>query len=458
MSRSPGQTLKFAFARHAYSLAWWLALPLVMLYLLRRSRRQPEYRRHWAERFGRFERRTLAAESGRPAIWVHAVSVGETRAAQPLIEALLAHYPQHRLVLTHMTPTGRETGHALFGGRVEQCYLPYDVPGFMNRFIAHHRPALGLIMETELWPNLVACALRVRLPLLLVNARLSEQSLKKALRTRWLIEPALQGLAAVLAQTQADAQRLAALGRADATVLGNIKFDMSPDETLLALGRAWRRRVGRPVVLLASSRDGEESLVLDAWLAATTSRATLAIVPRHPQRFGEVRALLESGPLHASVSAHDSTGNTGEPKSFARLVDRDALATGQGGHASYILGDSMGEMAAWYALADVVIMGGSLQPFGGQNLIEPCACGKPVVVGESTFNFEEAAGQAVDAGAALRVTSAREAVASALGLVADERKRMAMASAASRFALAHRGATARTMQVVVKYVEAAGSR
>lgn len=423
--------------RLLYSLAWWLATPLVVAYLLRRARRQPEYRAHWGERWGFFG--DAAARRGEgPLLWVHAVSVGETRAAQPLVAALLEHYPQARLLLTHMTPTGRATGAELFGrhgARVIQAYLPYDLGFAARRFLHAWRPALGVVMETELWPNLCAQARRAGVPLALVNARLSERSLRKGLRWRALMTPALRSLACVVAQTPADAQRIVRLGRAEVAVAGNMKFDVSPAPHLVERGRAWKALLrGRPVVLAASTRDGEEALLLDAWQARRPA-PLLVIVPRHPQRFDEVAAALaQRGLRYLRRAALDAAP---APASLADAGTIDVL-----------LGDSMGEMFAWYAMADVAVLGGSLLPFGGQNLIEACAVGVPVVMGPHTFNFDDAATQAIEAGAALRVADADGAVQHALALLDDIPARTAMSEQARAFAAAHRGATARTLALL----------
>ncbi|MCP5266377.1 MAG: lipid IV(A) 3-deoxy-D-manno-octulosonic acid transferase [Burkholderiaceae bacterium] len=425
-------------ARILYSLAWWLATPLVLASLLWRSRRQPAYRAHLAERFGRYR---APAPAPRRMIWLHAVSVGETRAAQPLVEALLARLGSEaapiEVLLTHMTPTGLETAHALFGDRVRHALLPYDYPGAMRRFLAHWRPCLGVLLETELWPNLTHAARRQGIPLVLANARLSAVSLRKGLRWRWLIEPALARLAGVLAQTDVDARRLAELGRRDVVVTGNLKFDVVPDAASQAMGRQWRQCSGvRPVVVFASSRDGEEALFLAAWRQATAG-ALLVIVPRHPQRFDEIARLIEASGL--------------------RWSRRSAVAAGQmpdWAAIDVLLGDSMGEMSAYYTMADAAVIGGSLLPFGGQNLIEPCALGVPVVVGPNTYNFEAAANAAVSAGAAIRVPDAQAAVQSALALVSDAQARGHASQDALAFANAHRGATRRTLEALLGFADA----
>jgi 3-deoxy-D-manno-octulosonic-acid transferase len=411
-----------------YSIAWRLGSPLAVGYLLARSIRQPAYRRHWQERFG-----LVAPRASRgPLIWVHAVSVGETRAAQPLLEALMQQCPTAEYLLTHMTPTGRETGRVLFGDRVHQAYLPYDLPDAQRRFLRAWRPTMGVLLETELWPNLMREAEAAGVPVAMVSARLSERSLARGLRYRQLVLPAARRLALLLAQSEADAARLARLGRPADAVTGNLKFDSRASPAQVERGLAWRvRAAGRPVVVAASTRDGEETLILEAWRKATAPGGAdaplLAIVPRHPQRFEEVSALLAtSGVRHARRIALD------DPAFDWRSVD-------------VLLGDSMGEMAAWYALADAAIIGGSLLPYGAQNLIEACAAGCPVLVGPHDFNFAEVARAAIDAGAAVRFTDALDAVTHALTLVVEPERRDAQAAAGRAFADAHRGATDRTV-------------
>lgn len=452
-----------------YTLGWYAATPLVALYLLWRSRRQPEYRKHWAERWGWFSVRRN--DDREPLIWVHAVSVGETRAAQPLLAALRACHPRAKLLLTCMTPTGRATAAALFAdlaasGRLVQAYLPYDYPHAVHAFLRAWRPAIGIVLETELWPNLVAGARSKGVPLALVNARLSASSLRKGLRWPSLIRPALEGLSLVAAQTAGDAERIAALGRTAEVVTGNMKFDVLPPPALVQRGREWRRSFGgRPVVLAASTREGEEALLLAAWAgcrATAPGRPLLVIVPRHPQRFDDVASAVAAAGLTVQrrsawmegMAGAPGAGVTADPGEHGRR-DAGADAGGQrsagavdGDGADVLLGDSMGEMFAWYGMADVAIIGGSLLSFGAQNLIEACAVGVPVVLGPSTYNFAEAAEQAIGAGAALRVADAAAALAAAVELLSDDDRRRRMSDAAHSFAAAHRGATQRTMDAL----------
>jgi len=420
--------------RSLYSLLWWLALPLVLGRLWWRGRKEPGYRQHIGERLGLYgprlpERRTFM---------VHAVSVGETRAAEPLVEALLARWPDCRILLTHMTPTGRATGRALFGKhgeRVVQSFLPYDTGLLVRRFLRHFQPRVCILMETEVWPNLIAgCALE-KVPVALVNARLSERSLRRGQRFGGIMMDAARAITTVAAQTEADAQRIRSLGAPQVAVTGSIKFDVLPPEAALEKGAWLRARFkGRPVFLCASTRDGEEGLVLDAWqrLADKPAHALLAIVPRHPQRFDEVAQL---------VAARGMSLQRRSEMMDAADVDADVL-----------LGDSMGEMFAYYAACDCAFIGGSLLPLGGQNLIEACALGKPVLVGEHTFNFLDATNEAVAAGGAVRVADADALVAQAAHLLQDAAARAAMGAAAAAWAGHHRGATLRTVELLQRII------
>lgn len=415
-------------SRFLYTLLVHALLPWAALYLLWRARRQPEYLAHWGERFGFFR----AVAPAQPVIWIHAVSVGETRAAQPLVAALRERYPGHRILMTHMTPTGRATSAALFGDAVLRVYLPYDTPWAMRRFLRRFRPVLGIVMETELWPNLVAACRAMDIPLVLVNARLSEKSARGYARFPQLARQTLQNLRAIAAQSENDARRLMALGASAVEVLGNLKFDVAPPADL----PDFRARIGtRPVFLCASTREGEEALILDAWLKlGDFGTALLAIVPRHPQRFDEVAKWIEARGLKL------------QRRSDGRPVAADTQVW---------LGDSLGEMFAYYAAADVAFVGGSLLDYGCQNLIEPCALGVPVLFGPSTYNFAEAAREALFAGAARQVPDAASLVATALALLSDAPGRQAMGEAARRFAQAHRGATERTLALIARFIRAA---
>lgn len=419
-------------ARFVYSLLLYLLLPAILLRLFLRGRKQPAYRQHVGERFGFYGQETTARDG--LLIWVHAVSVGETRAAQPLIEALQARWPDARILLTGMTPTGRAAGAEVYGDRVIQAYLPYDLPDAVGRFLDHFSPSFGVLMETEIWPNLLAgCAAR-KLPVALVNARLSARSARGYARFSALTRPAFARLHAVAAQSAADSERLGALGAPCVEVCGNLKFDVAPSAERLQLGESWRSVLaGRPVWLAASTREGEEALLLDAW-QRVASDALLVLVPRHPQRFAEVGSLVAS---YGLVCRRRSEG----------LPSADTQVW---------LGDSMGEMAAYYVLADLAFVGGSLLPLGGQNLIEAAACGCPVLVGPHTFNFLSATEDAIAAGAARRIADA-QALAEAVGVLLQDRVALAtMRQAGTAFAAAHRGATARTLGLIERCAARAG--
>ncbi len=410
--------------RLLYSLMLYLGMPLVILRLLWRARKQPGYLKHVQERFGYYQN----FPAGMPCIWVHAVSVGETRAAAPLIKSLRDRYPGHQVLLTHMTPTGRETGNALFGGQVVQAYLPYDFPGAVARFVKHFRPVAGVLMETEIWPNLVHECGEEAVPLYLVNARLSEYSHSGYRRAGRLISDALQGFAAIAAQTAADAVRLTELGAANVIVSGNLKFDQELPAVQLEQGRQWRASAaGRRVILAASTREGEEKLLLDALTPTGGGSVLWVIVPRHPQRFDEVAEMIEARGIQLQRRSKGMTFD-----SSVRVL----------------LGDSMGEMAVYFGLSDIVLMGGSFMDFGSHNLIEPCAAGKPVIVGPSTYNFSEVADEAVSAGAALRSRDMNQAVELALQLADDETACQRMGEAGATFAAAHRGAIDRVLRLV----------
>ncbi len=404
--------------RLAYALAWWLAAPFVLARLYWRARSLAGYRNRLAERFGRYD----AAAPG-PRIWLHAVSVGETRAAAPIVEALAPRYPRHRILLTHMTPTGRATGEEVFGDRVERAWLPYDLGFAVRGFVRHFRPDMGIVLETEIWPRLLEECARAGFPVVLANARLSERSARRYARFPALTRWALSNLAGIAAQTEADARRFTALGALDVAVTGNVKFDLDVPAGVAARAAELRALLGegRAVWVAGSTREGEEALLLDAF-AAMPPEALLVIVPRHPQRFDEVAGLARARGL--------------EPA-------RRSGATPVPAATRVVVGDTMGEMLAYYGAADVVLMGGSFLEYGSQNLIEPCALGKPVIFGRHTYNFEQAAEGALAAGAALRVEDARAAMAAALELTRDGTRRVRMGDCARVFVAAHRGAAAR---------------
>jgi len=408
--------------RVLYSLLWWLATPFIRRYLRRRGQKAPAYLAHWDERFGR------AAPSGRQGvIWIHAVSVGETRAALPLIHALRTRWQDAPLLITQMTPTGRACAEALYGDIAEIRYLPYDYPKAVRAFLRAYRPHFGVLMETELWPNLIAAADHLAVPLFLANARLSDKSYRGYRRFIGLIRPALRQLTAIAAQTAEDAARLAALGAAEPQVCGNTKYDITPPAEQAQLGVMFKQRLGdRPVVVCASTREGEEALILAAW-RANASSALLVMVPRHPERFSEVAELAQSQGFKVQMRGDEQP------------VSPDTQVW---------VGDSMGEMFAYYHAADLVFIGGSLLPLGGQNLIEPASVGKPVLIGPSCFNFSDASQKAFDCGAARQVADAKELVVVIKQLLADTESRQRMGLAGLAFSQMHRGASQRIVALI----------
>ncbi len=445
--------------RRLYSLMWLLALPLVCLRLWWRGRREPGYRQHWQERFGWYRASALpggvgvsGARTTTRLIWLHAVSVGETRAAQPLVASLLQQYPDAAILLTHMTPTGRATGAGLFadyGPRLIQSYLPYDLLWLVRRFLRHFSPVCCILMETEVWPNLLLACEQAQVPVLLANARLSERSMRRGQKMAALMRPAAQRITLVAAQTEADAKRITALGAKRVIVTGSIKFDVTPPEPALMLGQALRQHIGaRPVLLCASTREGEEALLL-AQLApyllanAATDPASksatplLLLVPRHPQRFDEVAKLCQQHNL-----------NLQRRSALLNAMPADGLPR----TVQVLLGDSMGEMFAYYAACDLAFIGGSLLPLGGQNLIEACAVGKPVLIGPHTFNFLDVTELALAAGAAQRVQDAGELQVLAHALLGDAARMAHMGQQARQFAQQHRGATLRTMTALREWL------
>ena len=426
-----------------YSLAMWALQPLLQRKLQRRGREEAGYLHAIEERFGHYAQ--AANEGGY--VWVHAVSLGETRAAAVLLQALRAAQPGIRILLTHGTATGRAQGVSLLQEGDVQVWQPWDTPAAVQRFLVHFKPCVGIILETELWPNWVAQCNNAHVPLVLVNARMSEKSMHQAQRLSWLSRPAYRGLSMVLAQTQADAERLQTLGAKVDAVLGNLKFDAKPDALQLAQALVWKEKFKRPVVLFTSSREGEELMWLDTLQALKDApldhqdhlhAVHWLIVPRHPQRFDEVATLMAGRGWKVSRRSQWQDGPELEHQNNANTI---------------WLGDSLGEMALYYGLSDAALLGGSFAPLGGQNLIESTACGCPVIMGPHTFNFAEAAQLAQEAGAALRVQDMPQAVSTALQMVRSGPDENAHVQACMAFSQAHRGAAQRTAQALLPYLK-----
>lgn len=417
-------------SRIFYNIGLWLLLPYVFFHLVWRAIKQPEYLKHVGERFGFY-----APHSDKPIIWLHTVSVGETRAAASLVQRLRGEYPGHQLLLTHTTPTGRAASEQLYGNDVLRVYLPYDYPFAVQRFLRHFRPGVGILLETEIWFNLIRQCRAKKIPLLLLNARLSEKSASGYARFPNLTRNGLEQLAAIAAQTDADAARFTGLGARSVSVMGNLKFEIQPPPAMLHLGGQLRELFGadRKIFLAASTRAGEEELLLGVLEQFEVPGLLTVIVPRHPQRFNEVAAMLDQRGIR-----------------FQRRSENRPIAP----ETQVVLGDSMGEMFAYYAACDIAFIGGSLLPFGGQNLIEACAVGKPVLIGPHTYNFAQASVQAVSSGAAQRLASAKQLPERLQHLFEHPAELAAMSSCGLGFVAAHRGATDIALRLIQAHLSA----
>jgi 3-deoxy-D-manno-octulosonic-acid transferase len=415
-----------ALVRFIYNRLLWLLLPFILLRLALRARVQPAYWHHLGERFGFYPKNLFCDNSS--VIWLHAVSVGETRATVNLIARLRSDYPDQQILLTHTTPTGRDASLQLYGDNLIRVYLPYDYPFAVRRFLHSFKPKLGILMETEIWFNLIHEAKQTGIPVLLLNARLSARSAKGYARIAPLTRSALSELTGIAAQTENDAARLRQLGAPGVSVMGNLKFDITAPVAMLVSGQALRVKFGahRKILLAASTREGEEALLLDEFQSQKVDML-LVIVPRHPQRFNEVADMLNSRGLR-----------------FLRKSENLAVTD----EIEVVLGDSMGEMYAYYVACDLAFIGGSLLPLGGQNLIEACSVGTPVLIGPHTFNFADATQQAIEAGAAQRVNNAKEVLQTAHRLLNDPVSLAGMREFAVQFVSTHRGATDKAMLVI----------
>lgn len=438
-----------------YSAALTVAQPLLRRKLRRRARVEAGYGEAVEERFGHYQPagwpQGASAPAAGPTVWLHAVSLGETRASAVLVAALRVRLPGMRLLLTNGTATGRAEGRKLLRPGDRQVWQPWDTPQAVRRFLQGFSPDIGILMETEVWPNLVAGCVAQGVPLVVANARLNTGSLAKSERLGLLARPAYSRLTAVWAQHADDAARLRSLGAPVEGVFGNLKFDAAPDAALLARGRQWRDASLRPVVLFASSREGEEALWIEEFKRkvpvagaagrppatetiadgpADASAVQWLVVPRHPNRFDEVAQLLLAAGLRVARRSQWPDGEGAPPE------------------ADVWLGDTVGEMALYYGMAHAALLGGSFETLGGQNLIEAAACGCPVVMGPHTFNFADAAEQAAAAGAATRVVDMGQAVEVALRLVGDPAARQKAAAASTAFAASHSGASARTADAI----------
>ncbi len=411
-----------------YNALWRIAPPLIRHYLRKRARKNPSYLEHWNERFGEPHPNPMQQP-----IWIHAVSVGETRAAQPLIAELQRRFPNAPLLLTQMTPTGRATATQLYPQA--QCrYLPYDRRDWVAQFLREHRPQFGILMETEIWANLISGCHKNHIPLFLANARLSEKSQRSYQKIPSLIRPALRQLTAICAQTPADAQRLRQLGAPNPIVCGNTKYDIPIPPASRELATQFRQKIGNRRVFLAASlreKDGQDEaeLILNAW---HNTDALLIIVPRHPERF------------QAAYNLAQQRGFKTQKRSDNAPIQPDTQVW---------IGDSMGEMYAYFQAADIVFIGGSLVDTGCQNIIEPLQCGKPVLFGPSIYNFQAACQEALSAGVAQQIHSASELVQTVTQQLTQPEIHTQQASRAAEYLAQHRGASQRIADVIEQHLK-----
>jgi len=420
--------MKEPLARQAYTLLAYALIPPALLRLAWLGLRNPGYRQRWRERFGWVRSSPPALQP----IWLHAVSVGEVQAAAPLVEALERDQPGVPILVTTTTPTGAATVARLFGDRVAHCYVPYDLPAAVRRFIARRRPRALLLMETELWPNLVACSVQRGIPVALINARLSSRSLAGYRRIPALVRPLLSRLSAIAAQSEADARRLRTLGAPPEAmvVTGSLKFDIRHSAGTRELGDALRHRLGpnRPRWIAASTHPGEETLVLKVQqtLGQRYPEVQLILAPRHPDRSDEVAELCHRQGLS---------------------VVRQSEAC-KGCQAAVYLVDCLGELPACYAASDVAFVGGSLVGIGGHNVLEPADLAVPILFGPQVFNFQSICDALVEAGGARRVRNEAELAVAIDHLLADAQERDRMGSRARALVDANRGSVARVLELI----------
>lgn len=419
--------------RILYTLLLYLFVPLVILRLIWRGLKAPAYLHRWNERFG-----ILPFRIDRGSIWVHAVSVGEAQAALPLINALIEKYPELPVIVTTTTPTGSNQVQNSLTGKVYHCYMPYDLPGSVKRFLARAMPRVAIIMETELWPNLYSLCVSREIPIIVANARISERSAKKYLRFSTLTAQTVNHASRLIMQGNEDARRMVNLGANQdrVSVSGNIKFDLQLPESLheqaASLRRSWGQQ--RAVWIAASTHEGEDEQILAAFstVKERVSNALLILVPRHPERFGEVSDLCcQSG--FKVIRRSDQ-------------VDCDECV-------DVFVGDTMGELRLFYAAADVAFVGGSLVPVGGHNVLEPAALKKPVVFGPHMFNFAEIARMLLNADAAQQIENSHELASAITALLVDVELRAQLGEKAGQIVDSNRGALAKTMGIISNYID-----
>jgi 3-deoxy-D-manno-octulosonic-acid transferase len=423
--------------RSAYTLLLYLATPFLFLRLGWLGFRNRGYRQGWTERLG-FVRLPL---SSRPRLWIHAVSVGEVQAATPLVHALRRQYPDLEILLTTTTPTGAERVRRQLAGQAFHCYLPYDLPGAIGRFLRRVQPLVVIIMETEFWPNLLHLCKRFNIPVILANGRLSRRSMQGYQRLPGLTRTMLADIAAIAAQTRDDADRFIRLGAdpARVSVTGNLKFDVSLPADIYGRAKLLRRALGeqRPIWIAASTHEGEEAIVLDALdkLLVLEPALLLLLAPRHPERFDHVFELCQKRGL----------------KIVRRSEKRDCIPKTQ-----VFLIDTLGELLFFYAVSDVAFVGGSLVGTGGHNPLEPASLGVPILAGPHVFNFQAIFELLREAQAAMMVATAEDLASRVAQFLADAERRQAAGMRGLQVLEANRGAVNRIMKLVQKYLELPG--
>jgi 3-deoxy-D-manno-octulosonic-acid transferase len=425
-----------------YSIVMWCGQPFLRCKLARRGTAEPGYLVNIEERFGTYAQVALDHASFEShCVWIHAVSLGETRAAAVLVAALRETMPSMKLLLTHGTATGREEGQKILRDGDVQVWQAWDTVAATKRFVQRFKPKIGIMMETELWPNMAATCAKFDVPLVIANARMSEKTYLKTLRFVWLARPAYQSLKAVWPQSAEDASRFEKLGAPIAGIFGNVKFDAQVDTLQLTKGKNWKSTTRHHVVMFASSREGEELLLLQYLQknASIVAYIQWLIVPRHPQRFNDVEVLIKQHGFN--VSKRSDWLEQASPSGLTNVTNDPKMI---------LLGNTLGEMAMYYGMSDVALLGGSFEPFGGQNLIEAAACGCPVVMGPSRFNFAQAADQAIASQAAFQLPNLAQAVDAVMSLVQDAEALKAAKTAALVFAASHQGAALKTASAIQK--------
>ncbi len=412
-----------------YSLLLYLLLPLLFVRLIWRGFRNPAYWYRWHERFG-----FIPNSETSQIIWIHAVSVGEVRAAAPLVNNLLERHPGGSIMITTTTPTGSEQVGLLFGDKVAHSYVPYDLPSAVNRFLDRVRPKIAVIMETELWPNIFHTCHQRNIPIIIANVRLSESSLRGYKKIARLVKSTLQQVSKMAVQSQADAERLLALGAPEwiIRVTGSMKFDMTLPASVLESGEALRREWGaaRPVWVAASTHEGEDERLLTAFREIKTRFANLllVLVPRHPERFAPVARLCR--------------------KAGFRVALRSKVRGPLEETVDILVGDTMGELLMFFAASDLAFIGGSLVPTGGHNLLEAAAVGKPMIFGPHMFNFKEISALALERGAGIQVQNESQLASAVTNYLSEPNLRYEAGQAGKNMVEDNRGALEQTLVLI----------